>query len=98
MIIALQLLNSLSAVACFLIVIRLITFKKGDKRYRFFISLVVWVIINACVSIALWLIVSGFKSIFLAVIATIVLYAFSLQLFICRGNLAALFYNNPFAR
>jgi hypothetical protein len=92
MIIALQLLNSLSALACFLIVIRLITFKKGDKRYRFFISLVAWLIINASASIALWLIFAGFTSIFPALLVTAFLYAVAIKLIACRGNVAALFY------
>lgn len=91
-------LNLLSVVACFLIAIRLITFKKGNKRYRFFISLSVWLIINSCVSIAIWLIFSGFKSIFIALAVTAFLYVFAYQLFICHGNLAALFYKKTIVR
>lgn len=93
-----HILNSLSVIACLLIVGRLITFKKDGKRYRFFISLAVWVIINICVSIALWLIFAGFHSVLLAIVTTLFLYVFAIQLFICRGNFAALFYKNLIAR
>lgn len=93
-----SILNVLSVIACLLIAIRLITFKKGNKRYRFFISFSVWVIINSSVSIAIWLLFYGFKSLFPALASTIFLYAFAFQLFICQGNLAAIFYKTPVVR
>lgn len=92
MVMFLQLVNSLAAIACLLIVVRLITFKKGDKRYRFFISLVAWLIINASVSVVLWLIFAGFTSIFPALLVTAFLYAVAIKLIACRGNVAALFH------
>lgn len=78
--------NCVAAIANTCIALSLLTFRRGHRRYRRFVSLCAWLLFNLSLSNAYWLLVVGLPSAACSVTAAC-LYVFLAYRFLhSRGN------------
>ena len=82
--------NLIATAACAVIAIRLLTFRRGQRRHSRFWAMVAWALINACLLLALHLIWGALSQEALRWHGTILLCAAAIQTLRAKGNAAKL--------
>lgn len=87
--------NLIATIACAVIAVRLLTFRRGQRRYNRFWALVAWALINACLVLALHLVWGALSQEALRWHGAILLSAAAIQALRAKGNAAKLWRLRP---
>lgn len=90
-----ELSNWLASFFCLLVALRLITYRRGQRRHYYLIAIASWLLINIHLGAALWLLLKGPNNCWLALLNLICLIGFSQKLFKAKGDLARLLITHP---
>ncbi|MGM0563687.1 MAG: phage holin family protein [Pseudomonadota bacterium] len=82
--------NICAAVACFVVAMRLLTFRRRQRRYRPLISFLAWVMINISLVGGVWLLAEGVSYLPLAIGIALVATYLAVRSIAAKGNLAEL--------
>lgn len=87
--------NLIATLACAVIALRLLTFRRGQRRHNRFWAMVAWALINACLLLVLHLIWGALSQEALHWYGAILLSAAAIQTLRAKGNAAKLWRLRP---
>lgn len=93
-----DLINLMAGLCNLVIVIRLLTYRRGHRRHSYAISVLAWVLINLNLAWCLFLILHGISHPLLALLNLLFALGFAFKLLKTKGNIAPFFQLNTTMR